>query len=392
MFQTIQENNSYYIVNNRRFSNKIDAVLAANLHKHKVEWYFNDIEFANINWYDEPNDSLDSLYARRAKELREKFDYLVVFCSGGADSRNVALSFLENNIHIDEIVASAPLSGLSNFQHNNLDTSHTNTMSETYYAQIPFIKEIEKKYSNVKITLHDYFQDILAFKTDDWLYRSEDWIHPSGIARYRLERHSHLVKLADSGLKIGFIYGIDKPIIVFKESAIFMVFSDLALNVSRPVFDRDYPNVCNVPFYWATSCATMLIKQAHTVARSAVNRACQVSKYITDVNVYKQSTDYQNRIKHSKYERSIIPIIYPKTYRPVFQAEKPTKIFLGEHDQWFYDLHKNTRTFEMIASDTKYFYKSINSMYLNSSKTGISTMLKFFYIGTVDHFKKLVSK
>lgn len=383
------ENDSFYKVNNQFFLHKIDAVLAANPYKYNIEWYFNDKEYSKVNWTIEPDTSLHVLYEQRAKELRDNYDYLAVFCSGGADSRNVALSFLRNNIHIDEIIASAPLSGLSNFKHNNTDTSHKNTMSETYYAQIPFIKQIEKEYPKVKITLHDYFQDILDFKTDEWLYRSEDWVHPSGIARYRLERQKHLVKLADLGLKIGFVYGIDKPKIAIDNNSVYMVFNDLALNVARPVFDREYSNVNNVPFYWAKTCTALLIKQAHSVARAAVDETTDVSKYTVNTENHKFLNDVEKRIKHSKYERSIIPILYPSTYTKIFQAEKPTKIILGEHDQWFYDLHNTTRVFDMITSDTKHFYSTIDSIYLNSSKTGLMTQIKPYFIGKVENFKKI---
>jgi hypothetical protein len=386
MFQSIINNITHYEVGPKKFAHKIDAVLEANSKKLDVLWHFNDDAFNKINWNIEPDESLNDLYLIRATQLREQFDYLVIFCSGGADSTNVALTFLKNGIKVDEIIASAPLSGLSNYKFNNTDTSHKNTISETIYAQLPFVKQLEIDYPNVKITIHDYFQDILDFKTDDWLYRSEDWIHPSGIARYRLERQKHLVQLADSGKSIGFIYGIDKPMIVIgKSKKVYSFFSDLVINVARPVFDRDYPNVANVPFYWSMYNEKMLVKQAHVVAKT-IFKDSSIRKYVNDMSITESMTDAQKKMRHSKYERAIVPVIYPNNLTGVFQAEKPTRIFLGEHDQWFYDLHKSTKTFEMIVSDTRSFYNYIDKRYLNFDRTGLITYFKSFCIGNSSDF------
>jgi len=50
------------------------------------------------------SESLDFLYALRARQLREKYDYLVLYFSGGADSTNILKTFIDNNIFLDEIV------------------------------------------------------------------------------------------------------------------------------------------------------------------------------------------------------------------------------------------------------------------------------------------------
>ena len=43
----------------------------------------------------------------------------------------------------------------------------------------------------------------------------------------------------------------------------------------------------------------------------------------------------------------------------------------------------------MITSDTKHFYSTIDSIYLNSSKTGLMTQIKPYFIGKVENFKKI---
>jgi hypothetical protein len=100
----------------------------------------------------------------------------------------------------------------------------------------------------------------------------------------------------------------------------------------------------------------------------------------------KHKTFEQERYRHSKYERIIVPCIYPTTSRKIFQAEKPTKLFLGEHDGWFYQLHSETRTHQMIFSDTTSFYKQIDHKYLNSAKNGFEIYFNSYKFGSISDF------
>lgn len=379
----------YYKVRERIFKHKIDAVLYANQFKADIEWHFNRKIFSNINWKVEPESSLENLYLQRAKQIREKFDYVVILCSGGADSTNVVKSFIENGIMPDEIIASAPLEGLRNYNFNDKDTSHCNTMSETKFAQLPLMDEISQKYPNIKITLHDYFKDILEYQPEEWLYKCEDWVHPSSLARYRFERHRHLKKLAEAGKKIAFVYGIDKPVLVVGKDykSLTINFSDLTVNVQRPAFNDNYPNVENVLFYWTSELPELMIKQAHVLGKwifKTENRAAL--RYLAIYERAMKANYVDNRFRHSRYERSIVPCIYPTTYRKIFQAEKPSSLFLGEHDQWFYQLHKNTISYQMMFTDSINFLNKIDHKYLNKQKSGLNTLHNTYDIGPLNNF------
>lgn len=376
----------HYKVGKKLFFNKIDAINEAIMSGLEVEWDFFKEELSKIDWKNEPFESLDDLYLQRAKRIRDKYDYVVVLCSGGADSTNVIKTFINNNIHVDEVIASAPLSGLRNYKFNSVDTSHKNTMSETHYAQLPLVKELAEVYG-VKVTINDYFTDILEYDTDEWLIRCDDWIHPSSAARYRFEKHKHLRDIADSGKSLAFVYGIDKPVLLKHKDNIYSVFTDLAVNVARQPFDRVYPNVDNVLFYWDVDSPKLLVKQAHQVANWIFNSGKQVAlKYIRDIDLHPNESFAVGRARHSKYERAIVPCIYPSTHRKVFQAEKPESLFLGEHDQWFYDLHHNTRTFQLITSDTRQFFKSIDKRFINPGNNGFALYHNFHLIGSARNF------
>jgi hypothetical protein len=382
-------NTGYYSVGNLNFTEKLDAILHANINKDDVVWHFNEHIYNKINWTIEPELSLDQYYKIRAQQIRDQYDYVIILCSGGGDSTNVVWSFLNNGIPVDEIIASAPVSGLSRWKETINDVSAGNTMSETLLAQLPLMKQIHSKHPEIKITINDYFDTLINYKTDEWIFKCGEWIHPSGSARYDLNNQPHIRKLAEQGKKIGIIYGIDKPLLFYDlQGNVGTIISDLAVNVQRPPFNDKYPNVENVLFYFAPELPEMQVKQAHAVAK-------WIHRPENDV-IRKKMMDWrrpdlaaeQTRIKLSFYERAIIPCIYPTTYRKVFQGHKPTRIFLGEHDDWFYRMHNDTKAFELIVSDFRNFIKEIDPKYLNHSRTGFEHFRFSYIIGNPFDFSQ----
>ena len=72
---------------------KVEALGWSQRFNQPVQYRFNDLVFDSYNWTVEPAESLVQLYQRRAQQIREKYDYLVLFYSGGADSHNMLQSF-----------------------------------------------------------------------------------------------------------------------------------------------------------------------------------------------------------------------------------------------------------------------------------------------------------
>jgi hypothetical protein len=379
----------YYIVGDKIFSDKIEALIYASETRADVSWNFHDELFSKVNWEKEPSIPLTELYKQRALQIREKYDYIVLLSSGGADSTNMIYSFFNNNIHVDEIVASAPISGLSNLDKTERNNNAENTYNETFFAQIPLMKELSDKFSKTKFTLNDYFQDILDYKSDQWLLTCSDWIHPTTNARFNLEKFKHLRDIADSGKRLGIIYGIDKPNIMADGDNLYTTLADLTVNVPRNPFNRLYPNVDTVLFYYAQDLPELMVKQAHEVSRwMFLQENSHTLKYLRHKN---SKIPYErNRVRQSYYERAIIPCIYKDTHRPVFQAHKCIQIFFSEHDNWFYQKHFKTNTFQMMESDFNHFINIIDPRHLNIMKTGFETFRKDYFIGKIHDFKTQV--
>ena len=381
----------YYTVGTTVFQNKTEAIVHANQTLAEVEWHFNDDVFNKVLWTQEPTLSLEQFYKMRAQQIREKYDYIVVMASGGADSTNVIYSFLNNGIAIDEIVASAPISGLRDWNNNDVDNSTENAISETKYAQMPLMNDIASHFPNVKLTLNDYFEDMLHYESGEWLYKSSDWIHPTTVARYSLEKFKHLKDMAEAGKKIGIVYGIDKPSLAVDDAGdLFLVIADAACNVQRPAFKKEYTNVENVLFYYSPDLPQLLAKQAHVVAKWIhLPENANAKQYLGHLGPV--TSFEKNRVRQSNWEKSIIPCIYPGTVRKVFQGHKSIRMFFAAHDQWFYKHHSGTMAYQMIDSDFRSFIKVIDNKYLNLKRTAFNVFRKTYRIGKVSDFQILKS-
>jgi hypothetical protein len=380
-----------YIVNQKVFFDKIEAILEAQKTLDNIIWDFHWAQFNKIDWSIEPKLSLPEMYKLRAQQIRDQYDYVIIMFSGGADSTNVLYSFLDNNIRVDEIVSSIPTSGLRDFKVSTNNIS-SNNASEWLLTTIPALQKVSISHPDVKISINDFFQKMLTYNTDDWLYQSSDWIHPSTVARYNLEQLTHIKKLADQGKKIAVIYGCEKPQLAFWEGKIISRIFDLGINVPRQPFDIFYPNVDPVLFYSTPEMPQILIKQSHEIVKAMY----QIPHYQHMQNViynYDWNDEQKLMYRDDIYQRSIVPIIYPSIRSVGFQARKSTNSFMSDHDDWFYSLHKDTRLYQLISSDADNFFKTINSKYFKEKSSdrpiGFKSYSNGYILGTINNLKKL---
>ena len=62
-----------------------------------------DGQWNNVVWT-EPEESFKDLCFERCRQLRDKYDWLTLYFSGGSDSETVLQSFIQSGIHLDEVV------------------------------------------------------------------------------------------------------------------------------------------------------------------------------------------------------------------------------------------------------------------------------------------------
>ena len=324
----------YYQVGWKKFYHKTLALIEHTKTRQPLEWVFNDNVYSKIDWSIPIPESLDELYRQRAQQLRDNYDYLALYFSGGADSSNMLRVFLNNNIFIDEIVMQSPEPVKNTF--NKEDISDANVYSEIPFSAVPIINELSSLIpSNTIIRYQDTSQGLVE------LFSHEDWYdqHPFGVtlALNPLARQhtsftdKHILNLCDSGKRIAQIIGTDKPLLMYDGKDYYSYFLDVtALHAppvdltKREISDKAYHTEF---FYWTPDLPEIAVKQAQEVKKH-----CEIDKRIRNAVC--------NTKTHIGELRSILhPIIYPSSPEVYFQVSKGvlTGGALRKKDQWFWD-------------------------------------------------------
>ena len=78
---TLKTEVGHYTANGKIFQTKFEAVLEAQSSNTPLSWYFHDDVLNKVDWKTEPDLSIDALYKIRAEQIRNAYDYAIVFCS-----------------------------------------------------------------------------------------------------------------------------------------------------------------------------------------------------------------------------------------------------------------------------------------------------------------------
>lgn len=387
----------YYSVNGRIFFSKLDASMyATSSALADIEWNFNDEILGRCDWTREPFTDMDELYRLRAQQIRDTHDYVLIMFSGGADSLNVIKSFLNNKIKIDEIVAAMPVSGLKDWEYNPNDISVENQISESKFCQMPALEEISKNFPEIKITIHDWFEDLLDYKTDHFIDRCTWWFN-LGAEKHYLEKHQHIKKIAESGKKIAKIYGIDKPWIGrARNGDLYNVIYDGPINAGNGGTTKEqHTNIIPTPFYITPDMPEIMIKQSHVLCKwifSGLSHQSNIARMtITDKTFpvsYRRSEE-----RKSVYQRVIVPTIYPALSSiKLWQTHKTvTKLSpIQPHDFFIEKLHSKQPFVDSSHSDLQNALSAVDKKYLKPNDwMSVASFLphaKLFKIGHESQF------
>jgi len=128
----------YYLVNNKRFNNIYLAQHESYRSGSPIQLYCNTKEYDKLDWQKEPVESLETLMDRHALKLREKYERLIFFWSGGTDSQTLYNVFVRNNIHLDEIVC------IGNSTLKHMPASHWDWIRAVHQDPTTIITDIDK--------------------------------------------------------------------------------------------------------------------------------------------------------------------------------------------------------------------------------------------------------
>ena len=322
----------YYQVGWKKFYHKTLALIEQVKTRQPLEWIFNDTEYGSIDWSSPIVETLDDLYKRRAQQLRDQYDYLALYFSGGADSSNMLRAFVNNGIFLDEIVMQSPEPVKNTF--NKEDTSDANVYSEIPFSAVPILNELKNLiHPNTVIRYQDTSRGLIE------LFNREDWFeqHPFGVTlalnplarQHTAFTDKHILKLCDSGKRIAQLIGTDKPLLMYDGKDYYSYFLDVTALHSPPVdltnreiFDKAYHTEF---FYWTPAMPEIVVKQAQEV-----KKYCELD--------YRMRTAVCGINTHIGELRSILhPIIYPSMPEVPFQVVKGHQGAVRKKDDWFWN-------------------------------------------------------
>jgi hypothetical protein len=249
--------------------------------------------------------------------------------------------------------------------------------------------------TNIKISLIDSFEQLLKTTTDKWIYEeSINWVHPFTNARAKLDSLKYLVDLAEQGKTIGVVYGADKPILRYDQQGnLYSTISNMMFDYLSNPFNKEYNNVDRVMFYHAKDLPEVLLKMSHCVAKFIHKKE---NLYLTNsLGLNVPIWDFEKKFGKKMeidvdFQREISHVLYPTTYKKVFQCKKfkIAESFSVPQNGWFDILHKDSHIYQMYKSDSSLFYKNIHTNYLTDDKRSFKRFNQFYKLG---HYTKFLS-
>jgi hypothetical protein len=341
-----QINSGYWEVDQKYFFNKAECLrYASRIKTRDVQYHFFDEIFTASDWSVEPSESLDELYAERARQIRDKYDYIMLSISGGSDSMNMLYAFLNNGLKVDEIVTFYPVTAIEKLLPTfDFDESNkVNVMFEYNMAFLPQIEKISKSHPNIKITILDHTDSVIntiggsnAHKFD----MAGLTMGPGAAGPLMVVDHQRKLNKPNSAI----ITGIDKPRVVYspelnKFATYFQDFHSLWGGVSKDTYSGFKPTV--EYFYYAYEFPKILKKQSYEIKKAMTpfvraEPGSTVPDYSTLHNRWRAWPYDIFIVQHPFFEK----LLYPTNFNPsIFQAAKPSSMFFAEANNWFTHSH-----------------------------------------------------
>jgi hypothetical protein len=329
------ENHPYYYhyqIDKQKFSTKLFALYAREKLQNKhITWHFPNWENAlsKIDLIKEPEESLQDLYLQRAIQLRNQYDYLILYYSGGEDSNQILETFMLNDIFLDEIVIFEKYD--NKFKDNVNDNFEISMLFSEFYessrSAIPQAKFYTETFSpKTKITV---VNNIFELNQKYWknLDRNDLKNHIQacnlGINSRILFRSKDLSiinskwKSLLNNKKVGHIYGKEKVKLSHDDIGFFIYMNDV--NVVEYIdlyYLTSYKNLPNNMelFYVHPDFVKIQIKQSHEIIKKIPKE--KISSSNSPIFLTREIEDlFSNVIYTRKYKRlytGLKPLDYTK--------------------------------------------------------------------------------
>jgi hypothetical protein len=341
---------------------KLEAIEEMQRTNTHLEWHFNKEQYSKFDWTKEPVESLDELYRRRAQQIRDNYDYVVIFYSGGADSWCILDTFLKHNIKIDEIAHCHSYEG---------DKDKRSVFNEEiFYTAIPHTQKIVEENPSIKQRVIDMSSIIneLYLKSDvkyDFIYNIKGIASANSLARSYLRDYiDDYKKIIDSGKRMCFIWGTEKPRLKQVNGKWQHWFIDVFSETNLRLQSLDTQGYFDEWFFWSPETAAIVAKQSHVLLK-VLKTEPEDSPWFCD-----QAWAHSPQNKYGKYMRNDIyhTLIYPGWDPTTLVAPKPKNLILSERDNWFWNQGADTNmSVRNGAAGIKELLSRVGNYWLNNT-------------------------
>ena len=330
--------NGYYTVGDRYFVWKIMAYAEAARTNQQVNWHFHEDIWRAVDWRTPPTLDLSSWYRIRAEQLRQRYGYIILAWSGGADSTNVLDTFLENDIRLDEVVITwAVRASQGRYTVSATDTSAENFGSEWDLAIRPRLEWMRLHRPDIKVTVVDWSDDIWIKDDSEDLLRISNAPNYTGYLRARAI-HDLVTKRSDRVQNVVLVLGIEPAKTeIINHSYLGAFFVDWSAENRTSIGPDGVPRQCEY-FYWTADLPEICVAQCHEMLRF-LQAYPDMQRWISHTTLGRDGRFVDTHPGQGGLEpdRLIKKVLYYPTYDArIFQARKNTNYFQPDQYQWFY--------------------------------------------------------
>lgn len=337
----------YWEVCGKKYTNKLQAVMAAVPQGHWIHWNFNDDTFGKHNWTQEPTLSLQQLYDARARSIREKYSFVALEFSGGTDSWNILNSFCRQGLKVDLVIHRVIQSQVG----DRSDQSARNIWAEGKFQAWRSFLQFQELVPDMKWATWDIEKCV----TDSWRQGARDILSTNAFDPMKINGDLDINPFGIPDLpSTAYIFGIDKPVVELYHDGWYIVFYDDP-STSKCTIERALSGVGwhDLFFYWDPDCVPLLIKQAHTV-----------------MNFFRKHPGHENLIRSlgsrdQQHKNLITSLIYPE-YREFWQTSKITGMVCSDRDAWFQDKYNEDKAAKNWYQTVKNYSESVQSIVHNT--------------------------
>lgn len=342
MFNWEKSHFGYYSVSDYKTFSKLEAIEIATKTNQKVNWHFNDEVYGSYDWGQEPQENILDLYQQRARQLRSKYEYLVVFYTGGSDSYNMLMSFKNARVKIDEICC------LTYYQGDGGDRSSPMN-KEIFESALPTaheLKNTDSLFADMKITdldITDLSLDLFKRMSPlDYWYMANSSPSPWCLAKSYIRECVPYFRELVTSKKTAFVWGREKPqYLMFGQGKFTFRFQDQVDGEVTPrVQYLNRPEEHDEFFYFSPDLPKITIKQVHLI-----------KNFFIETRGFHEYLDRENLESHRpignfpvlSFHRAqqafltdvgLNKLLYPWYVNPLYSQPKPSNLILTPRDAW----------------------------------------------------------